>query len=46
MRKKDTTIRCYTCAKLGHVAKNYMNIGKVEDEKKERENNIRKQMRQ
>ena len=46
LRKKDTTIRCYTCTKLGYIAKNCMNIGRVEDEKKARANNIRKQMTQ
>ena len=46
MRRKDTTIRCYTCTKLGHIAKNCMNIGWVEDEKKEKTYNISKQMRQ
>ena len=45
-RKRDTTIRCYTCTKLGHLAKNCMNIGRIEDEKKEKEDNIRKKMRQ
>ena len=46
LRKRDTTIRCYTCIELGHIAKNCMNIGKVEDEKKAKVDNIRKQMRQ
>ena len=36
LRKKDTTIRCYTCTELGQIAKNCMKIGKVEDEKKTR----------
>ena len=40
LRKKDTTIRCYTCTKLGHIAKNCMNIGKFEDEKMAREDKI------
>ena len=44
MRKKDTTIRCFTCTKLGHLAKNCMNTGITEDEKKVKANNIRKQM--
>ena len=46
MRRKDTTIRCYTYIELGHIAKNCMNIGRIEDEKKEKIDNIRKQMRQ
>ena len=41
-RKRDTTIRCYTCIEPGHLAKNCMKIGRVEDEKKEKTNNIRK----
>ena len=45
-RKRDTTIRCFTCTKLGHLAKNCMNIGRIEDEKKEKADNIRKKMRQ
>ena len=45
-RKRDTTIRCFTCTELGHVANNCMNTGRIEDEKKARANNIRKQMRQ
>ena len=46
MRKIDTTKRCFTCIELGHLAKNSTNIGRIEDEKKEKANNIRKQMRQ
>ena len=46
MRRKDTTIRCYTCIGLGHIAKNCMNTGRIEDEKKEQVDNIRKQMMQ
>ena len=46
MRRKDTTIRYYTCTEICHIAKNYMNIGRIEDEKKEKVDNIRKQMRQ
>ena len=46
LRKKDTTIRCHTCTELGHIGKNCMNIGKVKDEKKEKLDNIKKQMRQ
>ena len=45
LRKRDTTIRCYTCTKLGHRAKNCMNIGRVEYEKKAREDKVKKQMR-
>ena len=44
-RKRDTTIRCYTCTKLGHLAKNCMNTSRVEDEKKSKADNIRKKMR-
>ena len=46
MRRKDTTIRCYKCTELGHIAKNCMNIGRIEDEKKTKVDSIRKQMRQ
>ena len=42
MSKRDTTRRCFICTKLGHLAKNYMNIGRIEDEKKEKDDNIRK----
>ena len=45
-RKRDTNIRCYTCIELGHLAKNCMNIGRVEDKNKEKVDNIRKKMRQ
>ena len=34
MRKEDTTKRCFICIELGHLAKNYMNIGIIEDVKK------------
>ena len=40
MRKRDTTKRCFTCIELGHLAKNYMNTGIIEDEKKEKVDNI------
>ena len=40
MRKRDTTKRCFTCTELGHLAKNCMNIGRIEDEKKEKANKI------
>ena len=46
MRKRYTTIRCFTCTKLSHTTKNCMNTNRIEDEKKARANNIRKQMRQ
>ena len=46
MRTRDTTRRCFICSELGHVAKNCMNIGRIEDEKKAKDDNIRKQMRQ
>ena len=39
-------VRCFICKKLGHIAKNCMNTGKIEDEKKARVDEIRKQMRQ
>lgn len=39
-------VRCFICTKLGHIAKNCMNTGKIEDEKKARVDNIEKQMRQ
>ena len=46
MRKRDTTKRCFIFTELGHLAKNYMNTGRIEAEKKEKVDNIRKQMRQ
>ena len=46
MRTRDTIRRCFICTKLGHLAKNYMNTRRIEDEKKEKVDNIRKQMRQ
>ena len=45
MRRKATTIRCYTCTELGHIAKNCMNIGRIEDENIEKIDNISNQMR-
>ena len=36
----------FTCTKLGHLSKNCMNIDRIEDEKKENIDNIRKKMRQ
>ena len=41
-RKRDTIVKCFICTKLGHIAKNCMNTGMIEDEKKAREDNIRK----
>ena len=38
--------RCFICTELGRLAKNYMNTGRIEDEKKAKADNIRKQMRQ
>ena len=40
MRKEDTTKRCLTYIELGHLAKYCMNTGKIEDEKKENDDNI------
>ena len=40
MRKRDTTKRCFICIELGHLAKSYMNTGRIEDEKKEKVDNI------
>ena len=46
MIKRDTTKTCFTCTELGHLAKNCMNTGRIENEKKEKDDNIHKQMRQ
>ena len=46
MRKRDTTKRCFICTELGHLAKNCMNIGRIEDEKKAKDDNIIIQIRQ
>ena len=46
MRKRDSTRRCFICIELGNIAKNYMNTRRIEDEKKAKAENIRKQMRQ
>ena len=46
MRTRDATRRCFIYTKIGHLAKNYMNTGRIEDEKKEKADNIKKQMRQ
>ena len=40
MRKRDTAKRCFFCIELGHLAKNCMNIGRIEDEKKAKVDNI------
>ena len=40
MRKRDTTKRCFTCTKLGHLAKNYMSTSRIEDEKKAKADKI------
>ena len=45
MRKRDSTKRCLVCKELGHLAKNCMNRATVEDQKKEKADNIRSQMR-
>ena len=45
MRKRDPTKRCFVCEELGHLENNYMNQATIEDEKKEKANNIRSQMR-
>ena len=46
MRRKYTTIRCYTCIELGYISKNCMNTSRIKDEKKAKADNIRKKMRQ
>ena len=46
MRKRDTTRRYFICIELRHLAKNCINTGRIEDEKKDKDDNIRKQMRQ
>ena len=33
---RDTNRRCFISTKLGHLAKNYMNTGKVEDERRKK----------
>ena len=42
MRKRDTTRRCFICIELGNLAKNCISIGRIEDEKKAKVDNIRK----
>lgn len=44
-RTRDTTRRCFICTEFGHLAKNYIKIRIIEDEKKDKANNIRKHMR-
>ena len=46
MRKRDTAKRCFVCTELGHLAKNYMNQGRIEDEKKVKADNVRKKVKQ
>ena len=45
MMKRDTTKICFICIELGHLAKNYKNTRRVEDEKKAKSNNIKNQMK-
>ena len=37
---------CFICTKLGHFAKNCIKTRRIEDEKKAKADNIKKQMRQ
>ena len=46
MRRRDTTRKCFIYIELGHLAKNYRNIGRIEDEKKAKAKNIRNEMKQ
>ena len=46
MRKRDTTKRFFICTEIGHLAKNYMNIVRIEDEETARAENNRKKIRQ
>ena len=46
MRTRDTTRKFFICTKLGHLAENYMNTTRIEDEKKAKADNKKKQMRQ
>ena len=46
LRKRDTNKRCFICIELGYLRKNYMNTRINEDEKKAKDDNIRKKMRQ
>ena len=45
MRKRDPIIRCYVCNELRHIARNYMNIERIEDEKKEKVDEMRKEIK-
>ena len=46
LRKRNPTKRCYVCKGLDHhLAKKYMNRGKIEDEKKSKAYNIKTQMK-
>ena len=40
MRKRDNTKRFFICTKLGHLAKKCMSTRRIEDEKKEKDDNI------
>ena len=46
MRTRDSTRRCFICTKFGHLAKNFMDTERIEDEKKTKSKKIQKQMRQ
>ena len=46
MRKRDPTKIFFLCTKLGHLARNCINQGKVEDKRKAKDDNIRSQMKQ
>ena len=38
--ERNTTKKCFTCTKLGHLSKNCMNTRRIEDEKKAKVDNI------
>ena len=42
MRKRDTMKRCFNFIEICHLAKNWINIGKIEDENNEKNDNIQK----
>ena len=42
MRKRDTTKRFCFCIKLGHLSKKCMNMGRIEVEKKDKAEKIKK----
>ena len=44
MRKRDPISRCYVCNELRHIVRNCMNIERIKDDKKEKVDNIRKEM--